>query len=56
MFSRFEEEGTLNPQLGRAYRAKILEPGGSQDADELLRDFLGREPSKEAFLRNLGIG
>ncbi len=55
MFSRFEEEGILSPQVGRAYRVKILEQGGSRDADELLRDFLGREPSKDAFLSHLGI-
>jgi len=56
MFSRFEEEGILNPQIGRAYRSKILERGGSRDAGDLLRDFLGREPSKDAFLGYLGIG
>jgi Zn-dependent oligopeptidase len=55
MFSRFETEGILDPNLGREYRAKVLEPGGSKDADELLRDFLGREPNQQAFLRHLGI-
>jgi thimet oligopeptidase len=55
MFSRFEEEGTLDPGVGREYRAKVLEPGGSKDAGELLRDFLGREPNQQAFLRHLGI-
>ncbi len=55
MFSRFEDEGVLDSDLGREYRAKILEPGGSEDAAELLRDFLGREPNQEAFLRHLGI-
>ncbi|MDX1658817.1 MAG: M3 family metallopeptidase [Nitriliruptorales bacterium] len=55
MFSRFEEEGVTSPDVGREYREKVLEPGGSKDAEELLRDFLGREPSKEAFLHQLGI-
>lgn len=56
MYSRFQDEGPLNPAVGRDYRKAILEAGGTKDADELLADFLGREPSNEAFLRNLGIG
>jgi thimet oligopeptidase len=56
MFSRFEEEGVLDPAVGMAYRRSVLEPGGSRDAADLLRDFLGREPNQEAFLRHLGIG
>jgi thimet oligopeptidase len=55
MFSRFQEEGELDPGVGMAYRREILEKGGSEDADVLLRSFLGREPSREAFLRNTGI-
>lgn len=55
MFSRFEDEGVLDPGVGRRYRAEILEPGGSKDADELLHNFLGREPNQQAFLRHLGI-
>jgi thimet oligopeptidase len=55
MFSRFEKDGVLNPQVGGAYRAKILEQGGSRDASDMLRDFLGREPNKDAFLTHLGI-
>ncbi|MBU1494290.1 MAG: Zn-dependent oligopeptidase [Actinobacteria bacterium] len=55
MFSRFEEQGVLDPGVGMAYRRAILEQGGSRDAADLLRDFLGREPNQEAFLRKLGI-
>ena len=56
MFSRFEEEGVTSPAVGAAYRREILERGGSADAAELLRNFLGREPSNAAFLRHLGLG
>lgn len=56
MFSRFEQEGVLSPQVGMDYRTKVLGPGGSKDPMDLLRDFLGREPNEEAFLRFLGIG
>jgi Zn-dependent oligopeptidase len=55
MFSRFEAEGVTNPAVGGDYRRKVLEPNGSKDAFELLRDFLKREPSNAAFLRKLGI-
>lgn len=56
MFSRFAEEGVLSPDVGMEYRRKVLERGGSVDAQDMLRDFLGREPRNDAFLRKLGIG
>ena len=56
MFSRFEEEGLTSPKVGLRYRREILEPGGSLEGDQLLRNFLGREPSNAAFLRHIGIG
>ncbi|HEX6220585.1 MAG TPA: M3 family metallopeptidase, partial [Acidimicrobiia bacterium] len=55
MFSRFEEEGVTNPEVGMAYRNEVLAKGGTLDAAEMLLNFLGREPDKEAFLRKLGI-
>jgi oligopeptidase A len=54
-FSRFEEEGIFNRDTGDAFRAHILEAGGSQDALELFRAFRGREPRIEALLRHSGI-
>jgi len=56
MFSRFEAEGVTDPGVGADYRRAILEAGGAKDGMDLLVDFLGREPSNEAFLRKLGIG
>ncbi len=55
MFSRFAEVGVTSPEVGQRYRREILEPGGSLDGDQLLRNFLGREPSNEAFLHHIGI-
>ncbi len=55
MFSKFEDEGVTNPEVGTAYRRAVLEKGGTVDPDEMLRDFLGRKPNNEAFLRKLGI-
>ncbi len=55
MFSRFEEEGVTDPRVGMAYRTTVLSRGGSLDADDMLLEFLGREPNNQAFLRKLGI-
>lgn len=55
MFSVFEERGATNPEVGMAYRREVLERGGSVDAEEMLRKFLGREPDNKAFLNKLGI-
>jgi len=55
MFSKFEEDGVTNPEVGMAYRRTILEKGGTVDPDEMLREFLGREPNNMAFLRKMGI-
>jgi len=41
--------------VGAAYRREILEPNGTRDGMELLRAFLGRDPSPSTFLRLLGI-
>ncbi|HEX5039945.1 MAG TPA: M3 family metallopeptidase [Candidatus Limnocylindria bacterium] len=56
MFSRFTSEGILSPEVGADYRREILEPNGSRDADDLVRAFLGREPSNQEFLRLRGMG
>ncbi|HEX2884612.1 MAG TPA: M3 family metallopeptidase [Candidatus Limnocylindria bacterium] len=55
MFGRFEREGVTSPEVGAAYRREILEPNGSRDAEELVRAFLGREPSNEEYLRIRGM-
>ena len=55
MWSVFEEKGPLNKEVGMEYRRKVLEPTGSVDALELVKDFLGREPNNEALLKDLGL-
>jgi thimet oligopeptidase len=55
MFQRFEELGVLNPSAGKYYRDKILGRGGTMDEMEMLRDYLGREPKLDSFLKLLGM-
>jgi Zn-dependent oligopeptidase len=56
MFSRFAANGVTNPDVGRSYRAEVLERGGSVPATDMLERFLGRVPNNDAFLADLGIG
>ncbi|OBZ85262.1 Thimet oligopeptidase [Choanephora cucurbitarum] len=54
-FSKFEKD-TLSSDVGYSYRKNILERGGSKDGMDLLVDFLGRQPSSEAFMReDIGV-
>ena len=51
MFSQFEKAGMMNPVMGKEYRETILAPGGSKDAEDLIKDFLGRPYSFEPFAK-----
>jgi len=53
---RVEGGATAEAAVGRDYRRAILEAGGTEDGDVLVRAFLGREPSNAAFLREIGLG
>lgn len=39
----------MDPAVATRYRERILEPGGSRDADDLVADFLGRPYSFDAY-------
>jgi len=43
------EANKLDAEVGRRYRERILAQGGQKPAPELVRDFLGRNPSNAAF-------
>lgn len=49
LFSVFQAKGLTNPEVALQYRQKILQPGGSRDAADMVKDFLGRPYSFEAF-------
>ncbi len=55
MAARFAEDPAGDEAVGRHYRSIILEAGGTQDGADLLRAFLGREPSMEPFFREIGL-
>jgi oligopeptidase A len=54
-FSRFEEEGIFNAQVGKDFLTNILEKGGSEEPSVLFKAFRGREPKIDALLRHCGI-
>jgi oligopeptidase A len=54
-FSRFEEEGIFNKDVGNDFLVNILEKGGSQEPSQLFKAFRGREPKIDALLRHCGI-
>ncbi|MBI3558284.1 MAG: peptidase, partial [Deltaproteobacteria bacterium] len=56
MFTVFEQAGLESPVAGARYREWILKPGGTQEPEVLITNFLGRAPNKDAFYRSLGIG
>jgi len=49
MFTVFSKQGLMNPEAARLYRRTVLEPGGSKPAAELVKDFLGRPYTFEAY-------
>src|SRR5574344_28780 len=55
VFSRFDEEGILNPKVGSDYLNCILQNGGSKDFMKMFIDFRGRRPKIDAILRHSGI-
>jgi thimet oligopeptidase len=50
LFSQFEEH-LMDGATARRYRQAVLAPGGSKDAAELVRDFLGRDYAFAAWER-----
>ena len=54
-FTRFQQEGILNPETGQAFREHILSKGNSVAPDELYRRFMGRDPELEPLLVRAGF-
>jgi thimet oligopeptidase len=52
MLSAFGDR-LMDPAVGRRYRDLILAPGGERAPKDLVRAFLGRDPSPEAFFAEI---
>ncbi len=56
-FEEFKRKGTKNVMtnkiIGMKWRKEVLEKGSSEDEMKLIKNFLGREPSQKAFLREV---
>lgn len=55
LFYEIKKHGLLDPVIGKRYIDKVIGRGGSDDPDNLLRDFLGREPNSDAFFKDMGL-
>jgi thimet oligopeptidase len=55
IFATIKKQGLLNPEIGHIYTTEILSKGGAQDPNELLYNYLGREPNMHAFLTDMGL-
>ncbi|KAF8521046.1 mitochondrial endopeptidase [Gautieria morchelliformis] len=53
MYATVFKADPLDPKLGKLYRDKILVPGACRDEATSLKDFLGRDPTSDAFLKEL---
>jgi len=54
-FTRFKKAGITNPDVGRAFREKILAKGNSEEPAKLYEDFMGRGPELEPLLERAGL-
>ena len=48
-FQQFDQHNLLAGDTPMRYRRLVLEPGGSMSANDLVKNFLGRPQSYEAF-------
>jgi oligopeptidase A len=54
-FSLFEEKGIFDAESAQRFLTYILEPGGSEEPEDLYHKFRGRLPKVEALLKQTGI-
>lgn len=55
LYTTFKRGGLENPQVGRRYRATVLAPARTYEADVSVARFLGRPMKPDAFYRELGL-
>jgi len=55
LFQEIKKHGLLSPENGKKYVDLVLSKGGTQDPNQMLFNFLGRQPNQDAFLRDMGL-
>ncbi len=51
VFSRFARNGIMDTRTGMKLRTTILSKGNSKQANDIFRDFMGRDPDPDALLK-----
>ncbi len=55
MFSEFKQHGIMDQETGMKLRKLVLEKGSTIEEMEIVKQFLGRKPNEEAFIKSIGI-
>jgi Zn-dependent oligopeptidase len=53
LFEEKFKDHELDPNVGIEYKNKIMAPGNTRDFMDLMIDFLGHEPTNDAFIKSL---
>lgn len=55
MFVSVFKDNPFSPVAGNRYKSLVLEPGASLTGEEILFNFLGRQPTPDAFLQTFNL-
>jgi thimet oligopeptidase len=55
LFYKIRDQGLLNSKIGLRLIETILSKGSSDEPENLLKNFLGRAPTMDAFIDNFGL-
>lgn len=55
MFDQIKKHGLLDASIGTKYITDVIGRGASEDPNNLIKNFLGREPRDDAFFKDMGL-